>query len=1129
MSSASHPVNPAINATVMASAGTGKTWLLVTRLVHLLLSGAQPDSILAITFTRKAAAEMQSRLSERLYELASVDDTQLTRTLKEMGIRDDAHTREQVRTLYEQLLHAPQPVRATTFHAFCQSILRRFPLEADIPPGFELSEQTHELLDASMEALSLEATQHPNGAIAQDLEILLDCCGGLDNLRKALNSFINHRSDWWAYTENQTDATAFAEQALSEQLQVTTRDAPLAEFFTDRLQAEMVEFRELLARHPNKTNDGFRARFEFILDETLSHERRIAEIREVFLTRDGKARTRKASPTLLKKLGEAGQARFVELHELYCARLERLQDRIAALESLRASGAWYRLGQQLLDHYQRIKNELRILDFADLEWKAYQLLNKEDYADWVQYKLDQRIDHLLVDEFQDTNPTQWRLLLPLLKEMAAGETERQRSVFLVGDAKQSIYRFRRAEPRLFDAAQDWLNQHLDSHTFTQHHSWRSAPAIMEAANRVFDNGGPMHHWMPHYETHDTHHRELWGRVELLPLIAEDETEAIEPITFRNPLHQPRPETGEDRHYREACLIADTIQSLISNHTLMGAADQARPLRYSDIYLLFRNRSHIKSFERALREAQIPYIGADRGTLLDSLEVRDMVALLNTLLTPFNNLALAEVLRSPLFACSDDDLITLAKVAGRSIWFEHLLKVGPEQSEGSPLHRAAYWLARWREQVGQVPIHDLLDRIYSEGNVIARYESAVPDHLCSRVRANLTRFIELALEIDQGRYPSLTHFLAQLADLRERGNEAPDEAPAAGEGDRVRLLTMHAAKGLEAPVVFLADCAGPSRDERPYYALVDWPSEAERPRHFFLVGRKDQHCASIREKIQAETQALEREAANLLYVAMTRARQCLYISGSKPGRGNELGWYGLLSKALQGDEQQGPCVIENGLPPQADTSSEEARSVAEIVIPPTLTQPIQEKRRIREIAPSHQVKEHSLGAGDEDGRLRGLVIHRLLELMSQDSVPDPQAIGRRVANEFKLSPTDEEFQQWLDEAHCTRHAPALAYLFDAEHYDEAYNEVSLHYLSGEHTVFGVIDRLVVAGNSVYVIDYKSHRQALAEDPNPIADHYREQMRLYMEGVKRLWPNHRVAGRILFTAIADEVAVTLEADA
>ncbi|MDZ7802578.1 UvrD-helicase domain-containing protein [Thiohalophilus sp.] len=1105
------------NITVQASAGSGKTYLLVSRILRLLLEGAEPGSILAITFTRKAAAEMQQRLLQRLQQLALCGEADLDKQLHSLDLVPDADLRRQARQLYQRLLRTPHGVRTTTFHAFCQELLRRFPLEADVPPGFELLERTAALLDEAREALMVGAAREPDSDVAGALQILFNELG-LNNTRTVLRQFVDHRSDWWVYTDGQSDPVARAEEQLKQQLAIDPEQDPRQDFLDNtQYQQQLSRCAELLSGHPNKGNNEAVAHLQVVLDKQQTIEARHASLYLAFLTKEGKPRSKReaSNRSLQKSLGIEGAEELASLHETFCDRLQTLQEQIAARRNYVVNNAWYRAGAALLDHYQRIKLEQRLLDFTDLEWKAYRLLNVADNALWVQYKLDQRIAHLLVDEFQDTNPTQWQLLLPLLQELAA-EGDRQRSVFLVGDAKQSIYRFRRAEPRLFATATDWLETHLAARRYPLNTSWRSAPAIMDFVNRLFTADPQLQQQIPDFPEHRTHHQQLWGEVILLPPARESDSEVDAIEGLRNPLEQPRPEPAGSRYRQEAQRVADEIRRLIDRPlpVQQDNRDQARPIEYSDILLLVRNRTHLHEYEQALREANIPYLSGNRGTLLQSIEVQDMLNLLNWLSMPFDNLALAGILRSPLFALDDRDLMQLA-ARGQGNWFERLAQLAGEQSADAPLQRAHDHLARWVERAGRIPVHDLLEQIYSEANVLARYRAAFPAHLVPRVMANLVRFQELALEMDSGRYPSLMTFAQWLKELWQNAEDAPDEPASTGQQSPVRIMTIHGAKGLEAPVVFLLDTARGDSGGKTHEALVEWPAGAPLPSHFLL--RPDQaHRDPLSEAvIQRSDAAGQREEANLLYVAATRARQYLYVSGSLASRGNDYGWYRQIAGAydLPLDEIEAPVTLQESNTPPQITAPVINPAASEPLIDPRLRQRIPLAPRQFEIAPSRQGTDTHSEVVDEDGRQRGIVIHRCLEWLCAEPELPLESVLQRLAGEAPPA----LLEQCYAEARQTFRAEALAAIFHPPAGVQSYNELPLLYRREGRTVNGVIDRLLIEPGRIQLIDYKTHAGAV-NDPAAIAAQYAQQMRLYADGVRQLWPGREVQAALLFTASA-----------
>jgi len=1147
-----HATAPENNVVVHAAAGTGKTWLLTSRIVRLLLAGGEPGSILAITFTRKAAGEIHQRVTERLFALASSDDVELARQLTQVGVEPSPATREAARGLYEKHLDAIHVLRATTFHAFCQEVLRRFPLEADIPPNFELLETTAELEEAAWLALDRKINREKDSELARAMDMLLQEHGSLASTSQALEDFLGHRGDWWAYTENDSDPVAAATSRLKKILHTGDDETdPVAVFVVDvNIRKMLARYGELLAGHPTATNQQSVENLARALSGGMPPLRAFEELGRIFFAGNGEVRQMKVSATLIKKIGADRARELAELHRDMAERLRAAQALANRQRTLRLSSAWYACGQAWLGEYQRLKAERGLLDFTDLEWKTCRLLNRSRHAEWVQYKLDQRVDHLLIDEFQDTNPTQWRLLQPLLEEIVAGDPERRRSVFLVGDEKQSIYRFRRADPRLFHAARHWLEQHAQARTFAQHISWRSSPAIIRFVNFVFHGAGEEGHdpeedfVLQDFLPHDTHREQLWGRAELLPLIKrqnpmDHEAEA----TWRNPLEQPRQTEEDSRHRSEGDLIAGKIRELLGSPVADKGA--VRPLHGGDIMILLRDRAHARFYEEALRRAGIPYIGTGRGAFLQSLEVRDLMQLLHVLIEPYNDLALAVSLRSPIFAATDDDLVRMAQNPPGP-WYERLARLSGPTSPAA-LIRAQNLLARWNGLADRIPVHDLLDRIYHEGNLIARYVAAAPPHLRSRVEANLNRFLELALEVDSGRYPSLSHFLAHLERRAGDDTETPAE-PAWNREPRVRVMTIHAAKGLEAPVVFLADAARDTGSRaRGVRALIDWPVAEARPRHFHLIGKKDTVDDISQALLHEQRQSVRREEANLLYVALTRAKQTLFVSGCEPGRGGR-GWYGFIEKRLRRAGQNDEAVraglelfttddsnihgrIEFGEPAAIDRSV--AGQPAETQrLDPALTKPLPLPSDGGMLNPSRLIhggnhnSEESPAAGSarSEQQRRGVTIHRMLEQLLGDS--QRAAVEARLRREFGAGVATAEFNIWWREASAVVDNVALRDLFDPDRYQAAYNEVPILFHDGSQDVYGVIDRLVVREQEIVLIDYKTHARATAENITQLARDYAGQMRQYGTGARRLWPQKKVRLLLIFTACRGSVEIPPE---
>jgi len=1099
--------DPSNNAIVKASAGVGKTYLLVTRLLRLLIQGTRPDSILAITFTRKAAAEMQSRLFDRLYQLAIATDADLHKELQAIGINPSAQELIKAQNLYEELLRSEYQVKTSTFHAFCQEILRKFPLEANVPPGFELLEEEGTYRLNAWEALYDEATQNPDIITSQALEKLYDLTGSLHSTHQSLDSFLSQRSDWWAYTKHQADPISFAISNLEKKLDVNTTEDPHHLFFNEQSEDELTRLAKLIATHDTKTNIKLA---DSIVDVIISRvftnnchnesalNKALYMLNKLFFDSKGNRKEQKENKTRLKKLGEAGEEQFLSLFLSLSKRFVLFKEALAKHHNLALSSAWYVAGNRLIEHYQTIKLEQRLLDFTDLEWKTYELLNHSENNLWVQYKLDQRIDHFLIDEFQDTNPTQWRLIYPLIQEFVH-ESDRHRSVFIVGDEKQSIYSFRRADPKLLSTASDWMVENLGATVYPMDKSRRSSTPIMDLVNAYFLNSRQL----PSFHEHSTFLDNIPGRVELLPLI-EKEKDNAEPIYFRNPLKQPL-EDDDNPYLREGELIVENIQNAL-NETVIHENSVVRKIKYSDIMILVRSRKHLQDYESALRKANIPYQSNNKGTLFECQEIQDLVALLDVLYTPYNNLALATVIRSPIFQCSNDDLILLSQTSASDSWYEKLQILANDSNSTAELKHAANCLKEWGAFIGTLPMHDLLNIIYHQGNVIENYLLNVPAHFRARVEANLKHFLSLALEMDSGRYPSLGRFICKLHYLMQN-EQALDEAATANNQGAVRILTIHASKGLEAPIIFLADCAdSKSGNKTSYSSLVQWPEHEETPTDFILCPVKANHCDYIKSLLSIEEDKSKIEDANLLYVALTRARQVLYLSGSTNNIDGNNGWYELLKK------HWAEIRCTDNYNPENSIISDKAEE-----------QLINEKPANNIVLfESSELLAQEPENEDIDALQRGIIIHRALELLTQNDNPNSVAI--QLCNEFNLDESNSEFIELFNEAQYVIQHSTFDIYFKPHKYQNAFNEIRIQTKAEQTITQGIIDRLIINNNELIILDYKTHNQVENNALAAIANNYKQQMNRYRDAAKKLWPDYEVKTVILFTHYLKAFEVT-----
>ena len=1142
-------LNPTGSAVVEACAGSGKTWLLVSRIVRLLLAGAAPSEILAITFTRKAAQEMAARLRDWLRLLALAPDEEVRAFLRERAVPE--HEIESLlpraRSLFEIFLSAQPGITINTFHGWFLQLLQRAPLESGAGGDWGLLDQTSALLEEAWQTFAEELQSDPGSEAAQALDFLFTE-HGLHNTRGLLLDFVAKRAEWWAYAQGAEDAAAFAAEALRRDLAVEPERDVLAELFADSgLILDLQSFLGLLEINtdtdkglavglarvlslfpPDYVGCNKRSALHHVEQHTaqcasligalrgLNLEDTFSAICTVFFTLKGEPRKRKASKDQAKRLGAEGEARLLELHGRLCERLAAVRDALAALAAYRFNRAGLRCGAGLLAAYQRLKEERRAVDFTDVEWRVHQLLNRSDHAEYMQYKLDCRYHHILLDEFQDTNPLQWQIMRSWLDaSTGAGSAP---TVFLVGDPKQAIYRFRRADARLFGIAADFLEQGYGAARLQQNVSRRSAPPVLEAVNRLFGQEAEF----TGFDLHQAHHAGIPGRVEVLPLAQDDSdsvgwapllcprgidsvgTKAV-PTLLRDPLAEALEEEEDQRVEREALQLAEKIGGMVGVWQIATENGAGRPAEFRDILLLKRSRTRLEIYERALRAARIPYVSSRQGGLLDTLECSDLTALLTFLITPFADLCLAQALRSPLFGCSDDDLMALAREPDGSWWARLHAVAGREQSSPS-LCRALGLLQGWLALTDTLPVHDLLDRIYSEGGLLSRYAAAVPEAMRGAVQANLHAFMELALNVDSGRYPSLPKFINELQQLRRAAaQEAPDEGIVGDAGNAVRILTIHGSKGLESPIVWLLDAHASPRNERGYRAVLDWPPENSRPQHFFLYAGKRERAAQWQPVFDAEAQLERREDLNLLYVAMTRARQVLIVSGSESARKSEESWHGKLLRAVQVDPplpHPSPAGGEglftgqsftNGTPlpswergrgEGASPARKEAYTLPNAIIPTG--------KRISQ--------------RQTEAQRHGIRLHALLEWIAP-----PEPVLNRAWMQERLEVDDTEFDAlWREALHLTQ-TPHLQRFFDPAGYVNAWKEVPYRTASGESRR---LDRLVEFDDSVWILDFKAAERAEEGNLAACAAPYLGVMREYRGAMGGVFAPKRVRAVLVF---------------
>ena len=840
--------DPAQSVVVVACAGSGKTRLLVNRVVRLLESGAKPGEILAVTFTRKAAAEIRGRALESLRE-------------KNSDIR-------------RRILLAESPEDAlvvSTFHGWFLSL-------AALRPWSDSRRDPPRVGDDNNEPLLNEAWRN-----WLESESDSDAARELANFitpgaaRLLLRKFAQNAAPWrlrerlCGNFEKSAGAENEAERIMKE-----------------RLRESAKRFARLAKGRGKILESAVRAAERFASGDIES-----GELRAAFLTAKNERRARLVAED--DSLTEETVAALLD-------HLDAEQAARAAVFSRAALSA----GAAFMRELDAVKARRHLAGFDDLEFSAWEALADPDggEAAALRYRLDCKYRHILIDEFQDTSPTQWQVMRAWLED--AHGSDESPSVFIVGDPRQSVYHFRGGDPRLLDSAAKFLRGHYNAKVIRQNTCRRCAPQILRAVNAVFEAA---ENFVPHEFPEAKN--ETAGRVEwkVFEKSAPSESDS-ESAPMRNPLTR-RPGESEDAaraHWAEH--IAETVATVLRDWKI-----GSRPARPEDILILLRQFTHAGILLEKMTARGIRC--ASGGAFLNSFECADLLALASFLAAPARDLQLARALKSPIFSLSDDDLRDIAlrsrdekdsdskgSTKPESLW-EKLQGCGNEVSPASA--RALRLLTRWRglAETAHLPAHDLLSRICEEGEIVSRYLGAVSPALRNRVCENLHALADLALMMDGGRRPLLAQFLAGCA----RG-EAEDRSPGGG-GDGAAVLTTHKAKGLEAPVVILADAnfsegdsggRGDSAD-----ILIDWHPDRAAPDSFAVRPRSLPRA--WRDLAEREARAKVREDENILYVAMTRAKVALFLFALGDGGRGPAARFGLFEKlaalpGAQGDARGG---------------------------------------------------------------------------------------------------------------------------------------------------------------------------------------------------------------------------------
>jgi ATP-dependent helicase/nuclease subunit A len=1049
---------PRRSVIVEACAGAGKTWMLVSRILRALLDGALPQEILAITFTRKAAGEMRARLDEWLADFGSpdCDDERRQRELvaRGMSLAEAASAAPLLADLHERLLATGRSVEVRTFHAWFSQLLRAAPLELlnelGLQPDMDLLEDVADHRGEVYRRFHVAVIA--DEVLHEDYRALV-LSRGRSQLRKWLDAAWSRRIDI-----ELADQAGVLEASVKSAAEQWPSYAGLPHPSHRVLMADAKASLAAVAATLGAHKSAVCKKQAVILEQALEHDdalQRLDGIRAALFT--GKGELRKA---LADVPGVNDAVELIEDMDRACRQQTAHEDHLRMV----------RLSRALFAEYAAYKRSRGLADMNDLERCALALLRDATLSAWVQERLDARVRHLLIDEFQDTSPLQWHALHAWLAGYAGAgggaSGHRPLGVFIVGDPKQSIYRFRGAEPRVFAAARDFVLEGLGGTVLTCDHTRRNSPEVLEALNGVF-RGLQVQGRFEGFREHTTEsapHGEP-GALALPEVMRPQKEKPAEDEAapeWRDSLTQPRVEAEEALRQREARMVAAAVDDLVGSGMAPG-----------DIQVLCRKRESLRLAADELSRLHIPFAAPEAFDLLDAPEARDLVALLDVLASPQHKLSLAHILRSPLFGASDDDLVRIARqAAAHGDWWRALREL-PDASPA--LDRARKLLQRWAVAARQLPPHDLLDIVVAEGELRERLAAAVPAERRPAALNAVDAVLNQALTLDGARYATPYNFVRAL-------KRRSLKVPAALNPQAVQLLTVHGAKGLEAEVVFIMDADPTPKNAETATLLVDWPVEAETPRACAFLYSEGQCPPSLVPVLEREREAREREELNGLYVAMTRARQRLVFSATQPHRPPERpSWWQLLQPVVQplaGVEAHEPHAVEQ-------------RPIVLPTLPWWRDAPAQPPVAIK---PS---------AEDDQASRLGQAVHRTLEwagalrgVLAEDAGHFDN-LADAAAREFQAD--DRQVRRLAGRIW---RSPACARFFRGPELHWSGNEVPV----GEGEAELRIDRLVALESDGrrqwWVLDYKLN-QSPAELPQ-----YRDQLLRYRRIVQNLQPADEV---------------------
>ena len=1149
--------NPLESIWVSASAGTGKTKVLTDRVLRLLLpksdgqAGSAPSRILCLTFTKAAANEMALRINKVLGQWAVMEEGKLFEKLLDlMGVPQTEEQLSCAKRLFAEVIDSPSGLQIMTIHSFCQSALGRFPLEADLPPNFEVLDEagaSQILAEAQLNVLKRAQNTDSNLTTAvqnlvSDLDqeafsyLLRDICRERRQLESLLQEYNTVAGIYAALcTYYGVDEHAQETDAVRAFCADPACDEEALRFVSEAM------LQDGSAGGPKRAN----AILKWLNAPIEERVQLYNDYSDVFLTEKGKGEIRSTRGFPAKK-ALAICPNGVEILQEEAQRVSQALEYARRIKSCLMTRDLLTIGQYVVEEYTAQKQFKGALDFDDLVLRTMALLtgktnvfagfsddDLQNVAPWIMYKLDQGIDHILVDEAQDTNPEQWRIIEALCEEFFDGLSARDevlRTSFTVGDIKQSIYSFQRAAPEEFQNMQGVFDQRITNsgqvnRIVSLDMSFRSTASVLRVVDNVFKapdlntavGGGEIHHL--------SFREGQAGCVELWPLF---ETPKSDQRDFWDPpVTLGQHESGASQL---ASHIAEKIKNWLDRSEMLEGHN--RPIQAGDIMILVKSRTAIvEQMVRALKSTNVPVSGADRMILDEQLAVQDLFAMARFCLLPDDDLTLASVLKSPFLGWDEDELFSLGYNRRGSLWQEicnfddgklnviadhpaPIMKVSDDKREA-----ARDYLSRLMGRVRYLGVYEFFSHILNKAcpaDDVSGHR-AVRKRLGADAQDPIEELLNAAILFGREHIDNMEMFLDHQAQNKIEIKREMDEG-----GGQVRIMTIHGSKGLQAPIVIMPDTILSGSAKKGGRLL--WPHKTKLPVPLYSPRKDDD--PKVYKDVHNEAQALDdQEYYRLLYVAMTRAADRLYVAGYKGTKGaKDESWYYKIRQAMEHDDlcqtlDDGTLRIENKQLAEVKGGDDAPEGLEDIAPLPAWAykQAPDEPFPPRPLIPSRPSEEDMapalspLKSMDGNRFRRGNVTHKLLQFLPdfKDDMRKNAALKFVQKNAADLS--DKVCNSIVDEVMKIIEHPDYAPFFKAG----SMAEVSVTGLMQDNRIIsGQIDRLLIEDNDIWIVDYKTNRPP-PKDVKDIPPIYHKQMAAYRDSIAVIYPNRKIHCALLWT--------------